>query len=103
MEAGGMSAGEGGGRKVDQRLPSPSWRCKERGEEGGRGHPDQPVPDASFGSCLPQMLYNDLSPMENHHVSASLTVLRQEDNDFLSHLSRKVWERVDNCGYWVSG
>ena len=40
--------------------------------------------------CSPQMLYNDLSPMENHHVSASLTVLRQEDNDFLSHLSRKV-------------
>ena len=40
------------------------------------------------------MLYNDLSPMENHHVSASLTVLRQEDNDFLSHLSRKVCGRL---------
>ena len=54
-----------------------------------------------------QMLYNDLSPMENHHVAASLAVLRQDDNNFLSHLSRKVWEGVYKCGrgscrvWWV--
>ena len=90
-----MSASEGGGREGDQGgLPSPS--CARRGgRKGVEGvlinlflmHHLVPV-------CPPQMLYNDLSPMENHHVSASLTVLRQEDNDFLSHLSRKVCGRA---------
>ena len=39
-----------------------------------------------------QMLYNDQSPMENHHVAASFAVLTDPRNNFLDGLSRKVSE-----------
>ena len=37
-----------------------------------------------------QLLYNDLSPMENHHVAASFAILRRDGNNFLGHLQRRV-------------
>ncbi len=39
---------------------------------------------------LLQILYNDLSPMENHHVAASFVLLWQEKHNFLSHMQRKT-------------
>ena len=41
-----------------------------------------------------QMLYNDQSPMENHHVAASFAVLTHPNNNFLDTLSRKVSKGV---------
>ncbi len=34
--------------------------------------------------------YNDASPMENHHVSAAFTVLREEQYNFLERVSHQV-------------
>ena len=34
--------------------------------------------------------YNDVSPMENHHVAAAFTLLHEEQYNFLSVLPRKV-------------
>ena len=36
------------------------------------------------------LLYNDSSPMENHHVSAAFTLLREEQYNFLWRASQKV-------------
>ncbi len=40
-----------------------------------------------------QLLYNDQSPMENHHLSAAFLVARKEGSDFLGELPRKVCAR----------
>ena len=43
--------------------------------------------------CAPshtQLLYNDASPMENHHLAGAYAILRQDRNNFLSTLSRQV-------------
>ena len=37
-----------------------------------------------------QLLYNDLSPMENHHSAAAFGIMRQPGNNFMDHLPRKV-------------
>ena len=37
-----------------------------------------------------QLLYNDLSPMENHHLAAAFGIMRQPGNNFMDHLPRKV-------------
>ena len=34
--------------------------------------------------------YNDVSPMENHHVSAAFTAMREEQYNFLGRASREV-------------
>ena len=34
--------------------------------------------------------YNDASPMENHHVSAAFTVMREMQYNFLGHASSQV-------------
>eukprot|EP00798_Chlamydomonas_sp_ICE-L_P016252 gene16252-22428_t len=36
------------------------------------------------------LLYNDVSPMENHHISAAFTLLKDRDCNFLEKLPRKV-------------
>ena len=43
----------------------------------------------SFITCT-QMMYNDASPMENHHCSAAFGVLHSNGNNFLGHLPREV-------------
>ena len=39
---------------------------------------------------IPQILYNDVSPMENHHVAGAFLLLREERYNFLCHVSAKV-------------
>ncbi len=36
------------------------------------------------------ILYNDVSPMENHHVAAAFTLMRQEPMNFLDKAPQKV-------------
>ena len=36
------------------------------------------------------LLYNDCSPMENHHVSAAYTLLRESQYNFMGRSSQKV-------------
>ena len=36
------------------------------------------------------LLYNDRSPMENHHVSATWMMLKEEQHNFLKRLPAKV-------------
>ena len=36
------------------------------------------------------ILYNDVSPMENHHVAAAFTLLREQQYNFLERASVKV-------------
>ena len=40
-----------------------------------------------------QVLYNDLSPMENHHSAAAFSILLDKDCNFLSGKSRLVSKR----------
>ncbi|GAX76185.1 hypothetical protein CEUSTIGMA_g3629.t1 [Chlamydomonas eustigma] len=40
------------------------------------------------------ILYNDLSPMENHHLAAAFTVMKQEPNNFLKNMQRKVRDSI---------
>ena len=62
------------------------------------------VPLSSTHSPL-QVLYNDLSPMENHHSAAAFTILLDKDCNFLSGKSRPVSKRVgvrsERWGGWV--
>ena len=37
-----------------------------------------------------QLLYNDLSPMENHHVASAFAAMRKPGNNFMANLPRKV-------------
>ena len=48
---------------------------------------------AKFCPCpfmCAQLMYNDLSPMESHHLAAAFGLLRDPQNNFLGHLPRKV-------------
>ena len=45
-----------------------------------------------------QLLYNDLSPMENHHSAAAFGIMRQPGNNFMDHLPRKVRCRRAGAG-----
>jgi hypothetical protein len=36
------------------------------------------------------MLYNDMSPMENHHISSAFLLLMEEQNNFMCNCSRPV-------------
>ena len=45
-----------------------------------------------------QLLYNDLSPMENHHLAAAFGIMRQPGNNFMDHLPRKVSRRRAGAG-----
>ena len=40
-------------------------------------------------------MYNDLSPMENHHVAAGFAVLSDSRNNFLTGLTRKVSQYIN--------
>lgn len=40
--------------------------------------------------------YNDISPLENHHLSAALTLLREDQYAFMPNASKKVWRQPDN-------
>ncbi|GAX86004.1 hypothetical protein CEUSTIGMA_g13420.t1 [Chlamydomonas eustigma] len=40
------------------------------------------------------MLYNDMSPMENHHISSAFILMMEEQNNFLCNCSRPVRDRV---------
>ncbi|GAX85226.1 hypothetical protein CEUSTIGMA_g12646.t1 [Chlamydomonas eustigma] len=42
------------------------------------------------------LLYNDQSPMENHHVAAAFSVMLDEKQNFLAHLSRKAQVMLRN-------
>ena len=41
--------------------------------------------------------YNDVSPMENHHVSAAFTLLREEQYNVLENLPRQVGGGTQQC------
>ena len=60
-------------------------------------HNYSPAPDA-----LMQLLYNDLSPMENHHLAAAFGIMRQPGNNFMDHLPRKVSCRRAGAGEGAS-
>eukprot|EP00798_Chlamydomonas_sp_ICE-L_P016333 gene16333-22523_t len=38
------------------------------------------------------LLYNDMSPMENHHISASFMLLKEERYNFMAMMPKKVWQ-----------
>ncbi len=40
-----------------------------------------------------QVLYNDQSPMENHHVAAAFDLMLESQNNFMCNLPRKVRSR----------
>ena len=42
------------------------------------------------------LLYNDSSPMENHHVAAAFTLLREGQYNFMGRSSQKVCWLVGN-------
>jgi len=44
-------------------------------------------------SAAKAIMYNDKSVLENHHVAASFLVLEQEDNNFLSGLSKPDYKQ----------
>ena len=44
------------------------------------------------------LLYNDRSPMENHHVAATWIMLKQEEFNFLRKMPRKVSRRGHPTG-----
>ena len=48
------------------------------------------------------MLYNDLSPMENHHSAAAFSILLDKECNFLSGKSRLVRKRVGGSS-WSDG
>ena len=39
-------------------------------------------------------LYNDSSPLENHHISSSFQVLKKEECNFLNNLSRSTFDKI---------
>ncbi len=38
--------------------------------------------------------YNDISPMENHHISAAFKLMRQKDYNFIKKMPRDKWVRL---------
>ncbi|GAX85340.1 hypothetical protein CEUSTIGMA_g12757.t1 [Chlamydomonas eustigma] len=40
------------------------------------------------------LLYNDQSPMENHHVASAFAMLMDDQNNFMCNFSRKAWDAV---------
>ena len=42
-----------------------------------------------------QLLYNDVSPMENHHLASAFTLMREEQYNFLHKSPKKVRIRAD--------
>ena len=36
------------------------------------------------------LLYNDISPMENHHLASAFMLMREEQYAFLPHSSKRV-------------
>ena len=54
--------------------------------------------ETSFFAYITQLLYNDLSPMENHHSAAAFGIMRQPGNNFMDHLPRKVSRRRAGAG-----
>ena len=51
---------------------------------------NSPLPRSPFRHHAYQLLYNDSSPMENHHIAASYAVLRESQNNFMEHIPRQV-------------
>ncbi|KAG2445940.1 hypothetical protein HXX76_000543 [Chlamydomonas incerta] len=38
--------------------------------------------------------YNDISPMENHHIAAAFKLMRQKDYNFIKKIPREKWVRL---------
>ena len=38
--------------------------------------------------------YNDMSPMENHHISAAFKLMRQKEYNFIKKIPRDKWVRA---------
>lgn len=55
-----------------------------------------PEPDSLHNFTPFHTRYNDISPLENHHLSAALTLLREDQYAFMPNASKKVWRQPDS-------
>ncbi len=59
---------------------------------GGRAHANGPP---TVAACVrPQVRYNDRSPMENHHLAAGFSLLKQQEFNFLKNVPKPAWDAL---------